>query len=44
MDFDKFVLTGTLPAVMPPDTYRGAVVVSSTDAMSIPVCLEVGGP
>ena len=42
MDFEKFVLTGTLPADMPPDVYRGAVIVGSTDEMSIPVRLVVG--
>ena len=44
MDFDKFVLTGTLPAEAPPDVYRGAVIVHSTDEMSIPVRLLVAEP
>jgi hypothetical protein len=44
MDFDKFVLTGTLPAEAPPDVYRGAVIVHSTDEMSIPVRLLVAVP
>jgi len=44
MDFDKFVLTGTLPAAVPPDVYRGAVIVHSTDEMSIPVRLLVAAP
>jgi hypothetical protein len=43
-DFDKFVVTGTLPAAAPPDVYRGAVIVHSTDEMSIPVRLVVGVP
>jgi len=42
MDFEKFVLTGTLPVDAPPDVYRGAVIVGSTDEMSIPVRLVVG--
>jgi hypothetical protein len=44
MDFDKFVLTGTLPAAAPPDVYLGAVIVHSTDEMSIPVRLLVAVP
>jgi hypothetical protein len=43
-DFDKFVVTGTLPAAVPPDVYSGAVIVHSTDEMSIPVRLVVGVP
>jgi hypothetical protein len=44
MDFDKFVLTGTLPAAAPPDVYSGAVIVVSTDEMRIPVRLQVEAP
>ena len=44
MDFEKFVLSGTLPAALPPDVYRGAVIVGSTDEMSIPVRLLVDVP
>jgi hypothetical protein len=44
MDFDKFVLTGTLPAAARPDVYRGTVIVHSTDEMSIPVRLVVAAP
>lgn len=44
MDFDKFILTGTLPAAAPPDVYSGAVIVASTDEMSIPVRLLVEAP
>jgi hypothetical protein len=43
-DFEKFVLTGTLPAALPPDVYRGSVIVASTDEMSIPVRLLVSVP
>lgn len=43
-DFEKFVLTGTLPAAIPPDVYRGGVIVGSTDEMSIPVRLLVAVP
>ena len=42
MDFEKFVFGGTLPADTPSDVYRGSVIVSSTDEMSIPVRLVVG--
>jgi hypothetical protein len=44
MDFDKFVLTGTLPEATPADVYRGAVIVGSTDELSIPVRLVVATP
>ena len=44
MDFEKFVLTGTVPAAAPPDVYSGAVIVASTDEMSIPVRLLVETP
>ena len=44
MDFEKFVLTGTFPAEAPPDVYSGAVIVQSTDEMSIPVRLHVAVP
>jgi hypothetical protein len=44
MDFEKFVLIGTLPAEAPPDVYRGAVIVQSTDEMSIPIRLHVVVP
>jgi hypothetical protein len=44
MDFEKFVLTGTMPAAAPPDVYLGAVIVASTDEMSIPVRLLVAVP
>jgi hypothetical protein len=44
MDFEKFVLVGTLPEAAPPDAYAGVVVVASTDEMSIPVRLMVEAP
>ena len=44
VDFEKFVLTGKLPAATPPDVYRGAVVVGSTEELSIPVRLLVAAP
>jgi hypothetical protein len=44
MDFEKFVLTGTLPAAIPADVYRGVVIVSASDEMSIPVALFVTVP
>jgi hypothetical protein len=44
MDFEKFVLSGTVPSAAPPDVYRGAVIVHSADEMSIPVLLEVAVP
>jgi hypothetical protein len=39
VDFDKFYLTGTLPADVPPDVYRGCVVVTSDTELGIPVIL-----
>jgi hypothetical protein len=44
VDFEKFVLTGKLPAATPPDVYRGAVIVGSTEELSIPVRLLVAAP
>jgi hypothetical protein len=44
VDFEKFVLTGTLPAATVPDVYRGAVIVQSSDEMSIPIRLFVAAP
>lgn len=41
MDFEKFVLEGTLPANTTPDAYRGWVVVHSDDELRIPVWLVV---
>lgn len=42
MDFEKFVLTGTIPAGTPPDTYRSSILVSAEAGLSIPVWLAVG--
>jgi hypothetical protein len=44
MDFDKFVLAGTIPAAAPADVYRGTVIVGSLDELSIPVRLLVTAP
>lgn len=41
MDFEKFVLEGTIPAATPPDNYRGSVVVLGETPMRIPVLLVV---
>ncbi|MGF6853676.1 hypothetical protein [Paraburkholderia sp. CI3] len=42
VDFEKFVLQGTLPSDLPPDVYHGAVVVESGSELRIPVILVVG--
>lgn len=39
VDFEKFVLQGTLPLEAPSDVYRGRVVVASDTELSIPVVL-----
>jgi hypothetical protein len=44
VDFEKFVLTGALPAALPPDIYRGVVVVRSDKDLFIPVILVVTPP
>ncbi len=44
MDFEKFVLQGSIPPQTPPDVYRGWIVVSSVDEFSIPVRLVVMSP
>jgi len=41
VDFEKFVLQGTVPAEMPPDIYLGWILVSSDDELRIPVRLVV---
>jgi hypothetical protein len=41
MDFEKFVLTATVPPETPPDVYRGVVVVTSSEETRIPVRLQV---
>lgn len=44
MDFEKFVLSGTLPQDIPSDLYLGKVVVVSDQNLEIPVRLIVGPP
>lgn len=41
LDFEKFVLMGTLPPDIQPDTYRGVVTIEGSESFSIPVCLTV---
>lgn len=43
MDFEKFVLTATVPPETPPDVYRGVIVVAAAadDQTRIPVRLQV---
>lgn len=43
MDFEKFVLEGTIPADVVPDRYRGSVLVLGEGPMRIPVLLVVEG-
>ncbi|HEY2662143.1 MAG TPA: hypothetical protein VGI79_20655 [Caulobacteraceae bacterium] len=44
VDFEKFVLQGAVPNAIPPDVYRGVVVVSSDNDLFIPVVLVVTPP
>ena len=44
VDFEKFVLQGTVPETTPPDIYRGVVVVTSGKDLFIPVVLVVTPP
>lgn len=41
MDFEKFVLHGSIPETMPPDLYHGSIAVNADAAMRIPVLLVV---
>ena len=41
VDFEKFILYGSVPADTPPDVYRGAVTVASETELKIPVVLVV---
>ena len=41
MDFEKFVLEGTVPPKTPPDVYRGWIIVHSDTEMRIPAWLSV---
>jgi hypothetical protein len=44
MDFEKFVLQGTVPPEAPPDVYYGWVLVASGNELRIPVRLVVMSP
>jgi hypothetical protein len=44
VDFEKFVLEGALPGDVPPDVYRGVVVVRSDKDLFIPIVLVVTPP
>ena len=44
VDFEKFVLQGTLPETIVPDVYRGVVIVASDKDLAIPVILVVTPP
>jgi len=44
VDFEKFVLEGPAPADIPPDVYRGVIVVRSDKDLFIPVVLVVTPP
>jgi hypothetical protein len=41
MDFEKFVLSGTIPPTSPADVYHGSIAVSAEDTMRIPVVLVI---
>jgi hypothetical protein len=41
VDFDKFIIQGTVPPEAPPDVYRGAVIVASGSELKIPLVLVV---
>jgi hypothetical protein len=41
MDFEKFVLRGTIPETSPADIYHGSIAVSAEDNMRIPVLLVI---
>lgn len=41
MDFEKFLLLGTIPETLPPDLYRGSLLVLGEGPMRIPVVLTV---
>ena len=44
MDFDRFVLLGTIPGDVPPDLYSGWVLVQGDEEVRIPVMLMVSPP
>jgi F0F1-type ATP synthase membrane subunit c/vacuolar-type H+-ATPase subunit K len=41
MDFEKFVLRGTIPESTPPDLYHGSIAVDAETVMRIPVLLVI---
>ena len=41
MDFEKFLLTGTIPEGLPPDMYQGWIVVTADNNLRIPVRIIV---
>ena len=41
VDFEKFILQGSVPANAPPDVYRGVVIAVSGNELKIPVVLVV---
>ncbi len=41
VDFEKFILQGSVPAATTPDVYRGAVIVAADKELTIPVVLVV---
>jgi hypothetical protein len=43
MDFERFVLTGSIPADAPEDSYNGWILVEGDEQMRIPVVLLVSG-
>jgi hypothetical protein len=43
MDFERFVLTGSIPADAPEDSYNGWILVDGDEQMRIPVLLLVSG-
>jgi hypothetical protein len=44
LDFEKFVITGVVPATARSDAYSGWIVVTGDDTLRIPVKLVVTGP
>jgi hypothetical protein len=44
LDFEKFVITGVIPATARSDAYNGWIVVTGDDTLRIPVKLVITGP
>lgn len=44
VDFEKFVLTGTVPQNAPPDAYYGGIVIDGDETAQIPVVIVVTTP